>query len=148
MASAEPDRLSALDVTEAASTLERLLVGRGRGKEERDEDFKALRKRIIKEAPDEVVPAFLKRFATSTSSGLTSGSGSTTPSATSRSGAHSLPFTMLSNSKSMASPATRPLFKRRQPRATARRSPIHNASRWRLSIAFISTRMTGRLTPT
>jgi hypothetical protein len=60
MASAEPDRLSALDVTEAASTLERLLVGRGRGQEESDEDFKALRKRLIKEAPDEVVPEFLK----------------------------------------------------------------------------------------
>jgi hypothetical protein len=60
MALGDPDDIDELDLLQVASTLENLLVARGRGSTESDGVFKALRKRLLEEAPTDVVPSFLR----------------------------------------------------------------------------------------
>jgi hypothetical protein len=60
MALGDSDDINNLNLLEVASTLENLLVARGRGGDESDRVFKALRKRLLEEAPNDVVPSFLR----------------------------------------------------------------------------------------
>jgi hypothetical protein len=58
--SSDSSDIDQLDLSEVASSLENLLIARGRGSSEREHDFKALRKRLLEEAPGEAVPSFLR----------------------------------------------------------------------------------------